>query len=219
MVLGGSVYAWFFMNEDAGIIDFIVPTFVYELDIQYWNKENSNTNKWENIPSNGINATYYPYFGEINSLSTLPNNNEIFLKIRMCDDENTLKYTYQILIKSLAINIYDSLLNLINDPELEDIDYVLGNPSQKCMNYYYELDINNLNPLNIFFGSSFQITGLEQSLMNNNFSTNDKWLYVKLELRLNELQNILRNIPISYIPYYLEFLIEIEGDARVGNNE
>lgn len=203
------VYAWMSPIVDVAETNNMVGIFDSNLDVKYWNKSSSNTNKWENPV--GSDAVIFG-LGEMLSIAELPSDSNAYLKFTMSDPE-VPHYNFNVLLQTIAI----SVSNISGPKTVPDIDYYSGTPTQRCFDYYYVVGDNNIYPATLFgdLGSltKYQFTTTNQEIAGEYIDPGN-WLYIMIKPRLTETQNIIRKIPIEYSPYQLTFTLSFNGETR-----
>lgn len=213
-----AVFAWFTTIRPVTETEFETGQFNSTLQLQYWNNNSVEHNKWTDIPVYGSVGEFFHYFGELTDISKLPENCTVYLKMNVSDNSGA-KYIYDISLDTININVYDGLNQKIDDASINDINYYSLN--QSCIESYYIKSENSiLTPEQLTLPSeSVWIIKEEHSFSAGLFAAEGEYMYVKLILRHEELLNIIRQIPLHYSPYKIEFVFKIKSIIRTVDDE
>ncbi|MFA5421595.1 MAG: hypothetical protein WC344_02205 [Bacilli bacterium] len=205
----GFTYAWispalnvFDQNIEPGQLN-------SNLDLWHWDKSSADTNKWAVTSGNDS-----PIFGlgEMTSVIELPEDCGTYVKFHM-NETSVSNYQFRVIEDSIAINISNA-----SGPQIiASVDYFDAAPSQKCLDFYYYIGVDNLDPTAVFadLGSfSSQHFAEPAQYIANDYIDHDQFLYLMLKPRLQEIQNIIIEIPIIYSPYALNFAFSFVGEMR-----
>ncbi|NCA97733.1 MAG: hypothetical protein EOM77_06165 [Bacteroidia bacterium] len=202
-------YAWvspaldnYDQNNEPGQLD-------SNLEMWYWDKPNANPNKW--VTTSGNDSLLFG-LGEMTSIIELPEDSKTYVKFHM-NETAVSNYQYRVLEESIAINISNS-----SGPKtVASVTYFDATPSQNCLDYYFYVGADNLDPTAVFADlesmSVQQFTDQGQHITSD-YTSQDQYLYLMLRPRLQEIQNIIIEIPIIYSPYALTFAFSFVGEMR-----
>lgn len=222
MLLSGmfavTVYAWFKWTVPVADTGFNTGKLNQTLELYYWEK---GAEEWRQVyGAGGMQASFYPKLGEITNIASLPAGEDAldaYLKIRMADAQAAYDYNYTAYAKEITIRIYPDDAGLSEEMALnyykEDLPFA-------CLDYCFAAEnADGINPMTGLFGGTtpVHLSAPGQSLTDGGRVASGEWLYVKLEPRLGELQNIFRSVPGEYMPYEIEFIFTVEGETRVGD--
>jgi hypothetical protein len=213
-----AVFAWFTSIRPVTDTEFGTGQFNATFELQYWNDNSAQQNKWTDIPVYGGAGEFFHYFGDLTDMSKLPENSAVYLKMNVSDTSGA-KFIYDISLERININVYNALYQQISDPSVNSIDYYSLN--QSCIeSCYIESENSDLSPAQLTLPSeSVWITEEEHSFSSGLFAAEGQYMYVKLMLRHQELLNIIRLIPPHYAPYKIEFMFEIKSEIRTVDYE
>lgn len=219
-LFANMIFAWFKVINNISDNTFETKELKPRLELQYWNKNDTGTNKWTNI-STAAGSFFYPDLGEITDITELPADYACF-KLKV-NDVSGAKYKYDVYINNIEIKVYDSKSIQISGGDVPNINYYSVSPSQACFDYYYMTGTNNLDPKNIFYGEisliSTKLDAPDHSLSGKGFAASDEWMYIMFLPNSEKLQNIFKCVPTDYMPYTLEFVISISGESRTLDND
>ncbi len=202
-----STYPFNNIDNKTGQIDGVAMSKV-------WNFTNSATNKWEEI------STPTPQnqnMGEMYRIDTLPDNTVSYYMFNFTETSEANTH-YFLVMESIDILIHDILNDV--DVVLPDISYYEGVPSQAA--YYYNEVVTTTadqNPVTLFASApaGTQINTENQVLPSTNL-TADQYLYLKFDLNIEELQNIIDVVPLQHSPYILKFVFNFNLEKRTTDN-
>jgi len=223
-LLVGSIYAWFASTRHITDFEVNVGSLDSELEIEYWNVLSAVGNKWEELPSTGAEGQVYISFGSLIDMGEVPEGSDVYLKIKGKDSSGAV-YLYNITIASIDIGVYylvgSSYQKVIGNEFIDTINYFAQSGSQMCIEFNADISENSaLAPSQAFappLDAAEQITSIGQSFTEDEFISQEEYLYVKLSIRQAELADIVRRIPVQYLPYRLELTLNIECETRTAD--
>jgi hypothetical protein len=218
----GTVYAWFSTSRFVSDNTFTTGQLDTSLVLYYWNKESSDENKWTIVPSTGMSSSFYPYFGSLDNMIEMPEDCNVFLKMKV-HDPLCANYYYNVMVDEIIIHVY-RFINQTYTPVTDNaLDYYSAEVPQSCIqNYFCHSAADNLTPsaLSSYLpstGDTIDTPG--QSFSDGVYIGNGEWIYIKLELRYEEFMNIIRRVPAEYMPYSIEFVLNLNSETRTADNE
>jgi len=218
----GTVYAWFSSSRFVTDTTFTTGELNTSIELYYWKKDSEDTNKWTATPATGMTSSFYPNFGSMDNIVELPQDCNVFIKMRVWDPACP-NYDYHISLELISVNVYSytggTYVLMTND----DIDYYSESIPQACIDSYFVSNAtDNMTPTEL--STLLPTTGDTLNTLGQSFSAGDyvsgnQWMYIKLTIRQPELMNIIRRIPTENMPYSIEFVFDLISDTRTTDDE
>lgn len=193
-------YAWFVWGVSLGRNQFESGNLDSTFSAQRW-----INSAWQNS-----NSAFY--LGEMNTISQLPPDSFTYFKFN-AQDASSAQTHYNVILEDLELSITNDD-GTFTFPEL---NYFESDPSLQAFDYYLHYGNDNLNPTIVFSDLSsmdkYHLTNRQQTLSPSFFGL-DNYIYLRLEIRLDELQSMVNVIPIEYTPYSINFDITFSLEVR-----
>lgn len=221
-----SVYAWFASTKHITDLEAITGSLDSQLHIQYWDVDATGADKWRELPTIGVGGEIQVSLGSLSDMGAVPEGKEVYLKIK-ASDASGARYIYNIMVADIAIDVYHlnngNYQKVVGNEFVDTIDYFDESEAQMCFQFNYIVSQNDgLSPNQAFalpLASPERIALVEQSFTGDDFILEEEYLYVMLLLRQAELADIVRRIPVQFLPYVLEFTLKIESETRTADYE
>ncbi len=220
------IYAWFAATRHITDLEASTGSLDSSLHIQYWNEDATAQDKWQTLPITGVGGEVQVSLGSLSDMGVVPEGKEVYLKIKALDVSGA-RYIYNIMIADIAIDVY--YLNngihqkVVGNEFIDTIDYFDESEAQMCFQFNYIVSQNDgLYPNQAFvppLASPEKIALVGQSFTSDVFIPEEEYLYVVLSLRQAELADVVRRIPVQFLPYVLEFTLNIESETRTADYE
>ncbi|MGN0806416.1 MAG: hypothetical protein ACI4MC_05195 [Candidatus Coproplasma sp.] len=216
----GSVFAWFYYSRKINPYSVGGSDFGASLTLSVMRTDSSDAKIWQDVSSSFSSTNVQLDLGTMNNLNQLPENSTAYFKAEI-ELTTPAATALSLSVDDIAIEVWKAGASEAEESPYSATYEGVGDyyASYKYLSFSYlvaDTELTCDEVVNQTFSDSTVISAKAQKIYNGSASTTKIVYFIIEPTELDGLQQLIKDIKVNLMPYYLNLVVTIKAEAVLG---